>query len=423
MGFFDLFRNSNSEIPSVDLSAYPSIRGEGLFDIVGESFYGSSFKKLAAKLRIKRGQEAEVRLLLVADPNNRFSKSGKAVGVYSEGLQVGHIPENYAFYFFDRLQERGGRASVKARLWLDDITSDFSRSSVQIFTDIPPQFTDEETPLGYQTSTSYYLKYGDESRRKIDDAFEKRVSNGPGKLPELSEVKSVFLSFNNYEDRELIKRTLEANGILIDEIRAKGERARLMLIGDGELGESVHTSRALLYDIPILTVSELYDSYQALRPTAEVLQARDRYRVWRKSHVDDFGFVRLENDQIVDKAVEGCFFIPGNCYMGRPSFQIGIFEEDEFVSDEISSTRSEIWKARSLRPFDSCILVSRLGAKTAPDKFCVLFDGQPIAVTSPDNLDYFEHVGPREDILVQLNCTDANVFTASFELSKWKLEL
>ena len=423
MGFFDLFRKSSTRISSNDTMSQPSIRGQGLFDIVGESCYGQSFRKVASKLRLKRGQESAVTALLVADPNNRFSKSGKAVAVYLEGHQVGHIPEDYAFHFFDKLNERGGSATANGRLWLDDITSDFSRSSVQIFTDIPPQFSDEDIPFGYQTSTSYYLKYKEERRSKIDASFEERVSNGPGVLPKFSEVKSVFLSLSNYDDRELLKSTLELHGIAIDEIRAKGDSAQLMLIGDGELGESVHTSRALLYDIPILSVSELFDNYPELRPTEAILQARDKYRVWKESYLDDWGFTRIENDEIIARSQDGCFVIPGNCYTGRAAFQIGIFEEDAIGGAELASARTELWADRQLETLDSCIIMSTLGDKTARDKFSILFAGQAIAITSHENRSYFEHVGPNEEILVQLDCLGPNTFTARFELSKWKLEL
>lgn len=434
MGFFDFFRKSNNAMPhtsfdylhesgptisEASLSDLPRIREAGAFDVVGESYYGQSFTRIASALSLSRGQESDIEVVIAAEPNNRFSTSGKAVAVFVLGHQVGHIPEDYAPSFFDKLETRGGRAVAFGRIWIDDITQDLSRSSVQIYTAIPPQFEDEEIPHGYQISSTYYLKYAAETRKKIDAAFDLRLSTGVGLCPQFGDLKSVFLSLYDHEDRELIRALLGANGLADREIKAKGEGAQLMIIGDDALGESVHTSRALMYDIPILSVSELIATYPQLSPGKETLEARIRFRAWRDANTNKRGLVRLENEEILQSSQEGVYMIPGNCYSGSPSFRIGIFEEDGNHVLSADNGRRKTWEYLGLGQFDSAIFSCRKDTTASEFQFNLQFSGLPIAVTAAENFEYFSFVGDDDVVLVQVNSLGKSNFSVSFELAEW----
>lgn len=110
--------------------------------VVGESFYENSFKQLHSRLkREPSGQfleSAEIR----ANPENSYSKSGKAVAVYVGGLQVGHIAEAIAPLVFDSLQQLGGRGKVGARVHLDTSSGSFRWSSVRLEMALPPRLSD-----------------------------------------------------------------------------------------------------------------------------------------------------------------------------------------------------------------------------------------------------------------------------------------
>jgi hypothetical protein len=53
--------------------------------VEGESFYSSAFKQIAKRLDKHQDDEAIVDIELRLDPNNKYSKSGKAVGVHVSG--------------------------------------------------------------------------------------------------------------------------------------------------------------------------------------------------------------------------------------------------------------------------------------------------------------------------------------------------
>ena len=114
------------------------IRGWGDVPVVGESFYEHSFKQLHRRLLKNPDGQFLQWAEVVTNPRNPHSKSGKAVEVYVDGLQVGHIAEKLAPIVFDALEYLGGRAAVQARVHLDTTSGGFRWSSVELHMAIPP---------------------------------------------------------------------------------------------------------------------------------------------------------------------------------------------------------------------------------------------------------------------------------------------
>lgn len=89
-------------------------------EVVGESFYEKSFKKLVKRFKPSdRDEEAWVNAVLRLDDNNPHDSN--AVAVLIEGLQVGHLSRDMAVSYRAWLKRAFGKAkselSVPARLY------------------------------------------------------------------------------------------------------------------------------------------------------------------------------------------------------------------------------------------------------------------------------------------------------------------
>ncbi len=136
LAFSSLSLNEQDQRPS-DTIGVELIRGWDV-PVVGESFYEHSFKQLHRRLLRNPGGQFLQWAEVVTNPRNPHSKSGKAVEVYVDGLQVGHIAEKLAPIVFDALEYLGGRAAVQARVQLDTSSGSFRWSSVELHMAIPP---------------------------------------------------------------------------------------------------------------------------------------------------------------------------------------------------------------------------------------------------------------------------------------------
>lgn len=116
--------------------------GRGL-DVVGESFYSDNINHVRARLGVSPGDTAETVCVLVCEPNNPHSKTGKAVGVYLFGKCVGHIPSTQCEQVFDLLRPHGNKASVDCTVFFDDSGSDRPMNSVNLQASFPARFADE----------------------------------------------------------------------------------------------------------------------------------------------------------------------------------------------------------------------------------------------------------------------------------------
>ena len=103
--------------------------------VVGEFFYKKSFAALREELKSEGNSEHILEAELRVDPDNEYSDSGKAVAVYIRNKQVGHVPEWLAPTVFDALEPDGGKVTLGARLWMDDINAKPQKNSVTVMLD------------------------------------------------------------------------------------------------------------------------------------------------------------------------------------------------------------------------------------------------------------------------------------------------
>ena len=72
---FDYLHESGRTISEASLSDLPRIREAGTFDVVGESYYGQSFTRIASSLSLSRGQECDIEAVIAAEPDNSLHAS------------------------------------------------------------------------------------------------------------------------------------------------------------------------------------------------------------------------------------------------------------------------------------------------------------------------------------------------------------
>ena len=123
--------------------------------VVGESFYEQSFKKLHHRLTQDPSGEFLEWAEIATAPENPYSKSGKAVAVFVEGLQVGHVSELLAPIVFDALHFLGGKARVRAQVYLDTTSGNYRWSSVSLRLALPPTMAVDAADYKVQT-----VRYG-----------------------------------------------------------------------------------------------------------------------------------------------------------------------------------------------------------------------------------------------------------------------
>ncbi len=144
MGFLEAIFGGGKLSESAPRQDLARLAEGGPSDVAGESFYSSAFKQIAKRLDKRQGDEVIVDIELRLDPNNKYSKSGKAVGVHVLGLKVGHVPSADSSAIFDTISQRGNAASCKGRVFFDDFGESSPRHSVVVFIDSPTSFEGEE---------------------------------------------------------------------------------------------------------------------------------------------------------------------------------------------------------------------------------------------------------------------------------------
>jgi len=107
-------------------------------EVVGESFNTANFDKLRSMLGVPAGSTQSVMVDLVAEPFNKFSKNGHAVGVQANGLILGHISEDENTPFFELLREYNGRGSCKAEIYFCPEGQNPPMNSVRLLCTDPP---------------------------------------------------------------------------------------------------------------------------------------------------------------------------------------------------------------------------------------------------------------------------------------------
>lgn len=101
--------------------------------VVGESFYRENFEFVRKLLGAPGKSRHRATFLLVRDPSNPFSKSGKAIRVLFGNLTLGFVPEVVAPAVFSMVERLERKAYVAGTIWFDSAKAHQPRNSVRIY--------------------------------------------------------------------------------------------------------------------------------------------------------------------------------------------------------------------------------------------------------------------------------------------------
>jgi hypothetical protein len=165
-----MFGIRKSSFPSLDALKKLQGNGEPDFAVVGTSFYRQNIEKVRRTHRVQIGNELSIPITLRHDPENSKSPKRQAIGVYSAGLLLGHIPEVACESFLDALKVSAGISKADARIWFGANNVCSIRLSVLW----PPHLEGEAAPKLKEQSNvgdgSFSLKL-DSSGYRIDWKF------------------------------------------------------------------------------------------------------------------------------------------------------------------------------------------------------------------------------------------------------------
>jgi hypothetical protein len=126
---------NSSEAPTTASLRNDELRftyGDEIIEVVGESFYADAFEQIRTSQNIEYGDEKNFVLDLVAEPFNKFSQNGHAVGVQFEGKVIGHISEDENTELFEILKEFNGRGKCDGCIYFAPV-ADVMKNSVTLF--------------------------------------------------------------------------------------------------------------------------------------------------------------------------------------------------------------------------------------------------------------------------------------------------
>lgn len=145
MGIFDFLKGNKSSEPRETLGELPRIgrsraAAKNIYsgghyedvEIVGESHYKESFKRIRDHLGLKSQGETRLDVVLKNDPNNSNAIGGKAVAVFILGEKVGHVSSLTSTAVFDMLEREGGQRKLKGRIYFGDLRESIPKNSVSI---------------------------------------------------------------------------------------------------------------------------------------------------------------------------------------------------------------------------------------------------------------------------------------------------
>ena len=141
LDFFGINKKSVRQEPEITAGELTHV------DIVGESFYTDSFKKLRALLGKSADSEALVKVELRLEPGNPHAAEGKAVAVYVSGHMVGHVDSYTARAAFDAILSEGGTKNFPGRIYFGDLRENPPKNSVSIKWQVQTKSPEEKLEL------------------------------------------------------------------------------------------------------------------------------------------------------------------------------------------------------------------------------------------------------------------------------------
>ena len=267
------------------------------FAVVGVSYRTENFANARNILGARIGEDRQIRVLLRHNPENTKSPTRTAVGVYFEGMLLGHIPEvSSGLFVASVLTKTGGSVSCRARIWFGD-----GMNSLRLHISWPPRLAGEERVFELTTVEGdglYSIKLKTSSREidwKYIASTQDKLANR--KVLEIGEVflgddglissgefgrdpyfQSVYGEIASFYQRDVVRVQRRLNSL--------GGQA-LVRYRVLRTGETTHTVE-LDWDLPPLEESRV-------RSTGST--ARDRYTEAKSLDDGSFPPLRWPNDE------------------------------------------------------------------------------------------------------------------------------
>ena len=86
-------------------------------NIVGEFYYKKNFAKIKKEYFAKSGEIINVKLLIKNESDNPNGLRGKAIGVWLEGMKLGHVANSQVPKVFAYLEASGGEAAITGTVY------------------------------------------------------------------------------------------------------------------------------------------------------------------------------------------------------------------------------------------------------------------------------------------------------------------
>lgn len=382
MGILDFLQRKT--LPPTAAPQLPELARGSESNVAGESFYPKSFRRLARKLGNGPKSETLAEIELRADPTNRFSKSGKAVGVWCLGLQLGHIPEQVAPEVFDKIRTRGWSARCSGRIWFDQFRRERPKHSVNLFIH-PVHWADEPSPLS-QARSSTYARVDEIHHESLDAQRQDRKRGWSPELPKLKKGDEVTITQLSLPDEEFLQAVLQPHGIKVEH-RITKSRTSVVVVPQNEVWESsAELDKALIWNKPHSILGEFFERYPELSPKPEMLESKRLADEWlaTRSQPAEMAAARA---QIAAAARKGPVVLRGLAYAETLPFRFGLF--DGRVLKEHKQTVRKLLENNGARLWDRLILPGALGLQVDQENFVFAVDDEPVAQVQVEDKSWF----------------------------------
>jgi hypothetical protein len=392
MGFLEAIFGGGKLSESAPRQDLARLAEGGPSDVAGESFYSSAFKQIAKRLDKRQGDEVIVDIELRLDPNNKYSKSGKAVGVHVLGLKVGHVPSADSSATFDTISQRGNAASCKGRVFFDDFGESSPRHSVVLFIDSPTRFEGEEKKPKRSASFSR-LDENEQSEIELKIEARKRGEGPP--LPELKRGNQVCPEGVKGFDLNILEKVLAAHTIHVRKI--PNPDLYVVLKPDTWDDSSAGLEKVIINDRPSVYYNDFFDKYPNLSPSPEMQEAIGAAREWLQSSPGDY---ESEIALVARARKEGHVLLRGHAILasdvrtaGGAVTRVASYEA-RVMKDHRANLKSLLVGAGA-RVYDKLLVVGDLSKDREKNRIYVSVANRQICAMYAEQREYFDIVDRR----------------------------
>lgn len=222
-------------------------------EVVGESFYKDSFKKLRQRYGTKVGDRISVSVQLVNETDNPYGIKGKAVAAFVDGLKIGHVANHQVLNAFEELEKSGGSKTVSGSVYFADLRESVAKNSVEAKFNVKRYVAPSEDPE-YIRKREELEQLGDEGKAKLKAGGWAKVQLSAGDIV-------CFTGF--VDDRFALEEKAVKAGLVLGGVNKK---LKLLVVNEEWLDDSAKTRDAIAKGIPVSNLSSYLEANPNLKP-------------------------------------------------------------------------------------------------------------------------------------------------------------